>query len=150
MIGSLAGPSVATILVFGFNPAIVTGVAEATGDYAGQDRRLAGNAGADGAQNAGDHGFAARLRDRAAHRADQRRPPRRELWNPLSGSAQVGAGGIHLRGVGRFRQQPQGQVLLADARRTETSAAGGAAMGRDDDHSPGTRHGGLMRMLRAL
>jgi hypothetical protein len=44
---------------------------------------LAGYAGADDPENAGDHGRAPRLRDRTPHRANQRRPARSELRNDL-------------------------------------------------------------------
>src|SRR5690242_13380631 len=82
-----------------------------TGLYERQKRRLAGHACLDGPQNAGGHGAAARLRDRAKDRADQRRPAGGESRHALPGLAQARAGRLDLIEMGSIGEQPQSEVL---------------------------------------
>src|SRR5438874_657739 len=90
--------------------------------YVWESRRLAGYPGPDDSQDSGSTGADARLRDRAAHRANQWRPAFRQLWNAVSGAAEAGAGGMYLVRVGRFGQQPQGEVLQAQTGRAQRAA----------------------------
>src|SRR5580658_9211471 len=98
----------------------------------GQEGCVAGHFGADGAENAASDGAAARLRDCAAHRADQRRSAGGELRNFVPGAAETRAGGLHQLGMGLFRQQSQGEILQAYARGAETAEQGGAGVGTDN------------------
>src|SRR5271155_968175 len=66
----------------------------------GEKRCVAGNFGADGAENAASDGAAARLRDCAAYRADQRRSAGCELRDFVPGLAETRAGRLHQLGVG--------------------------------------------------
>ena len=90
---------------------------------------LAGDAGPDGAEDAGGHGAAARIRHRPAHRADERRAPLPELRHPVPGAPEAGAGGRDHLGVGRLREQPQGEVLPADPGRPAPGRAGDPRVG---------------------
>ena len=50
----------------------------------------------------------------------------------VSRAAEARAGGLHRVGVGRVRQQPQGEVLQADARGPQADREGRARVGEDD------------------
>src|SRR5262245_54094380 len=121
-------------------------------DGRGQVGCLAGNAGSDGADDARHHGPAARLRDRPAHRADQRAAPAGQLRDALPHAPQARAGGLHRPRVGNVGQQPARQVLPSHARRWAPAGAPGARVGaghRDHGALPGAREGERMRTLRA-
>src|SRR5260370_17758799 len=115
--------------------------------------RLARTAGLDGAESAASPGAAARMRNRAPHRADERRLAGGELRDALPRSAEAGARGLHFLRVGHLRQQPQGQVLQTDARRAQATGERSARVGADYGNSgalPGSREGLCMRQLRVL
>src|SRR6266404_5720348 len=76
-------------------------------DNGRQSGRLARNTRFNGSENAASPRAATRIRNRAPHRANQRRPAGRELRNALSRPAEAGAGGLHFLRVGHLEQQPQ-------------------------------------------
>ena len=80
-------------------------------------------------------GPAARLRYRAADRADQRAPPLAQLRNALPRPAQARAGGLRHVRMGRLGQQPQGEVLPAHPGRAEATRQGSARVGAHDRRS---------------
>src|SRR6185503_4575880 len=82
----------------------------------------------DDPQDAVGPGAAARLPHRAAHRADQRRPAGAQPGDAVSGADQARAARMDRVEVGRVRERPPGQGLLADARGTETARRAGSAM----------------------
>ena len=53
----------------------------------------------------------------------------------VSRAAEARAGGVHHVGVGRVRQQPQGEVLQADTRGPQTDREGRARVGEDHGDS---------------
>src|ERR1700721_1444398 len=72
---------------------------------------VAGNAGADGAEDPGCAGAAAWIRHRAADRADQRRPAGGESGDALPAAAEAGTRRLDCFAVGRVGQQSPGPVL---------------------------------------
>src|SRR5262249_13414525 len=75
-----------------------------------------------------------------------------QLRHALSRPPQAGTGRCHRLGMGRIRQQPQGQVLQAHAGRPQTCARGNARVGADHGDSgalPGAARAIVMRQLRA-
>src|ERR1035441_5295307 len=116
-----------------------------------QNRSLAGHAGLDGPENAGGPGPPARLWHCAPHRADQPGPALHQPRDALSGTAQAGAGRLHLGGVGRVRQQPQSQVLPPDQGGAQAAGVGNTPVAADyRNHRPLFRAAGrgVMRILR--
>src|SRR6202035_3914669 len=90
------------VLPYCFPIGVVAGCyGETIGVVDGRENRcVAGDAGADRAQNTGDARASAWLRDRTAHRADQRRLALGELRDAFPCPAQAGARGLHRFGVG--------------------------------------------------
>src|SRR5262245_49277157 len=117
-----------------------------------ENRRLAGDARADGSQDARSPGAAARLRHRAPHRTDQRASAFNQLRHDLSGAGQARTGRLHRLGLGRVRQQSQGQILQTDARGPQTAGERDGEMG-DDDRDSGAllcSAAGVMMNVRQL
>src|SRR3984893_18022507 len=83
--------------------------------YERKERRLARNAGVNGAKNARYARTTGRLGHRAADRANQRRFAGRELWHALSGASEAAAGRLRLLRVGPLRSHSASNVLQADA-----------------------------------
>jgi hypothetical protein len=79
----------------------------------------AGHPGADGPEDYGCAGAAARVRGRAAYRADQRSSARSEPGHPLSRAAEVGAGRRDFVRVGAT-EAPLRVVLYFDYRRFDS------------------------------
>src|SRR5206468_2217414 len=117
-----------------------------------QARGAAGDVGPDGPEDAPDDGPPPRLRDRAPHRTDERRPPDHQLRHPLSGAGEAGAGGLRRFGVGNVGEQPEGEVLPAHAGRPGAGGEGGAGVAANDRHPGPLLHGEgfVVRRLRAF
>src|ERR1700761_3899952 len=109
---------------------------------------MAGYFGVNGAPDAGDHGGAAWLWAGPPDRTDQRRCFRAELRHALSRVAEAGAGGSDCFRVGRFGEQPEGEILQPDTRREEAACQRAPRMGADN-RNPGTlsRAGGGSMMI---
>src|SRR5437667_7869211 len=65
------------------------------GNHGQKGGRLARHSRPDGAEDITDYGTAPWLRYRPPHRADQRRPAFRQLWDPLPSASQARAGRLH-------------------------------------------------------
>src|SRR5207244_8004769 len=75
----------------------------------------------DGRENAAGHGAAARIRRRAAYRANRARSARAQSGHDLSGAAPARAKRMDREGVGHEREQPPRQVLRDYARGPEAA-----------------------------
>src|ERR1700682_5195900 len=114
--------------------------------------RPAGHIGVDGPQDSRCLGTVARLWNRAAHRADQRRSAGRESRDSVSRAVEAGARRRdHIR-VGRLREQSQGALLSTDPGRTQAVAGRDRRLGTNSgDHRAILRceNGGfVMKSLR--
>ena len=94
------------------------------------------------------------LRDRPAHRADQRGSADRQSGDSLPGAAQAGAGRVYRVRMGSVREQPQGALLSADTARPQAIAGRSPELGTDGgDHRAILRResaGPEMKTLRRL
>src|SRR5712692_1827809 len=87
--------------------------------YETKDGCPAGHVGVDGPQDSRCPGTAARLWNRAAHRADQRRSACRESRDSVSRAVEAGARRRDRLGVGRLGEQSPGALLSAYAGRAK-------------------------------
>src|SRR3984957_17476933 len=97
----------------------------------GKARRLAGHAGAHGAEDPGCAGAATRVRHCPAHRANQRRPAGGESRHALSAAAEAGARRLDCFAMGRLGKQPTGPLLPNYRGRPEATADGNQRLGAD-------------------
>src|SRR5579863_2250726 len=94
-----------------------------------QIRNSTRHAGFDGAEDAGRDGAFARLRYRAAHRANQRRGAANQSRDDLRFAGALDAQGLDFGIVGNVGEQPKSQILYDQQKREETAAYRSAKLG---------------------